>query len=169
MACRCIEMSCVGSCAVELAALLCMAPWACRDTAPSSIEVVLQFVQGLPGLQGLATGHPILSQHPHHPQHPIDPYVPLMPSLSLDSFFASYDERDLAAQRAQAPPPMMENVLPAWEDLSNGPSGSLQGGPDWRVCNRAPINGAILERLTTVSAPLQKPGSWMQLANHAYA
>lgn len=96
--------------------------------------------QGLgPGLQGLASAHhaahALLQPHAqHHPQHPVDPYIPLMPSLSLDSFFGAYDERDMAAQRAQAPPPMMDNVLPAWEDLSNGPSNSLQTGADWRVC-----------------------------------
>ncbi len=94
--------------------------------------IAILAVQGL-GIQGLA-GHPahqLLHQH-HHQQHPVDPYIPLMPSLSLDSFFGAYDDRD-AAQRAQAPPPMMENVLPAWEDLSNGPSNSLQAAADWRV------------------------------------
>jgi hypothetical protein len=68
-----------------------------------------------------------------NPQHPMDPYIPLMPSLSLDSFFASYDEQNAAAQRAQVPPQLVENVLPAWEDLGNGQSGSLQAGADWRV------------------------------------
>lgn len=65
-----------------------------------------------------------------NPQHPIDPYMPLMPSLSLDSFFASYDEQNAAAQRAQAPLQLVENVLPAWEDLGNGQSGSLAVA-DW--------------------------------------
>ena len=75
--------------------------------------------------------------HAHHMpvQHGLESYIPLMPSLSLDSFFGSCEEREAAAQRAQQPPAMMENVLPAWgEDLNNGPGGSLQGA-DWQACH----------------------------------
>ena len=116
--------------------------------------------QGLgPGLQGYATAHAahaLLQPHAqHHQQHPVDPYIQLMPSLSLDSFFGAYDERDMAAQRAQAPPPMMENVLPAWEDLSNGPSNSLQAGADWRVRACPPLYTACcLCFATSMLAPL---------------
>ena len=81
-------------------------------------------------------------QQQHHlpMQHGLESYIPLMPSLSLDSFFASCDEREAAAQRAQQPPAMMENVLPAWgEDLNNAPGGSLQGNADWQACARTLI------------------------------
>lgn len=105
-------------------------------------------VQGLAGLQGLPAGHPAHQLLPqHHQQHHVDPYIPLMPSLSLDSFFGAYDDRDAAAQRAQAPPPMMENVLPAWEDLSNGPSNSLQAAADWRVCPNASLTVPLSRRM----------------------
>lgn len=86
--------------------------------------------------QALPHGLHIPGQGHHMPvQHGLEPYIPLMPSLSLDSFFASCDEREAAAHRAQQPPAMMENVLPAWgEDLINGPGGSLQAGADWQAC-----------------------------------
>jgi hypothetical protein len=92
----------------------------------SALSTHLHVVQALPhALHALGQAM--------NPQHGMDPYIPMMPSLSLDSFFASYDEQSAAAQRAQAPPSLVENVLPAWEDVGNGQSGSLQGGGDWRV------------------------------------
>ena len=73
--------------------------------------------------------------HHMHVHSGLESYIPLMPSLSLDSFFASCDEREAAAQRAHQPVAMMENVLPAWgEDLNNAPGGSLQAGADWQAC-----------------------------------
>ncbi|CAL8460857.1 g388 [Coccomyxa elongata] len=137
-------------------------------------------MQGLgPGLQGLASAHhaahALLQPHAqHHQQHPVDPYIPLMPSLSLDSFFGAYDERDMAAQRAQAPPPMMENVLPAWEDLSNGPSNSLQAGADWRSMLRGDslsiglsegVPAALVEHganMMMIEQGAQQPEGWAQ-------
>lgn len=86
-------------------------------------------------MQALPHSMHLPGQPPHMPVQPgLESYIPLMPSLSLDSFFASCDERDAAARHAQQPPALMENVLPAWgEDLNNVPEGSLQAGADWQV------------------------------------
>ncbi len=90
-------------------------------------------MQGMP--QGLspALQHALAQGQGMGMNHSLDSLIPLLPSFSLDSFFAGCEAGNAAAARAQAPPPMMENVLPAWEDLSNKPSGSLQTGADWRV------------------------------------
>ena len=87
-------------------------------------------------MQALPHALHLPGQQHHLPmQTGLESYIPLMPSLSLDSFFASCDEREAAHQRAQQPPAMMENVLPAWgEDLNNAPGGSLQAAADWQAC-----------------------------------
>ena len=86
-------------------------------------------------IQALPHALHLPGQQHHLPmQTGLESYIPLMPSLSLDSFFASCDEREAAHQRAQQPPAMMENVLPAWgEDLNNAPGGSLQAAADWQA------------------------------------
>ena len=104
--------------------------WCSIARSPQALSfVAVPFLKSCSAvMQALPHAFHMQGQAHHMPVQPgLESYIPLMPSLSLDSFFASCDEREAAAQRAQQPPAMMENVLPAWgEDLNNGPGGSLQ-------------------------------------------
>jgi hypothetical protein len=122
-------------------------------------------LQGMPGMaQGLPQALQAMAQAQAAGQGMgpggLDPYIPLLPSFSLDSFFAGCEPGSEAAARAaqqaaavggaaaaQQQLAGMEHVMPAWEELGanlapNGPSGSLQGGVDWRVRARLSTHGA---------------------------